>query len=394
MRLTRNFFAREFTRVAGAVSLSAMVLVFGGCSFSIDLAGDFDSRETIKKGDTEAIERLEEMDLGIWVNANYVISQGSSGPMVEESNARGVSIATRRSSKDKQFGRDEVRKSGAWELVCGFDGLNSLSLEGIDLDAEDLSALKSLPKLETIYLEDVPVGDELLDVLVQCPKLRKLELKNVGLTAEGISRLSELTESSEEEGIEFQPFLKRVVDLSISDMPIGDSLFDLLEGNQGLTTLSLENLGVTDEGLKRLSQLKQLESLSVIELAVTGEFLESLQGNKALKRLYLDSTDLEPGNLQQLKSLAVTDLNLKGKPSQLIEPIMDNKKVRNVSIIVEEYPDELDEELIEQFNSLRRGRKATARQPGSCIERAITVEEVEEEYVPEENPTPESVDAA
>lgn len=394
MRFTSNFFAGQFNQAAGVVSLIAMVWVVGGCSYSYEVSGNADPLEKVKKGDTEAIEQILAMDIGIWVNASMSYSIDDAGRFEDTRYAHQVSQQPFRSKNAGEHDPNDLKQSGAWDLICEFEHVTTLALEDNNINAGDLIALKSLPQLQEIILRDVPVGDELLDVLVQCPKLRKLELKNVGLTAEGISRLSELTASSEDEGIEFQPFLKNVVDLSVSDMPIGDSLFDLLEGNQGLTTLSLENLGVTDEGLKRLSQLKQLESLSVIELAVTGEFLESLEGNKALTRLHLDSTDLEPENLKQLEALAVTDLDLKGKPSRLIEPIMENKKVRKVSIIVEEYPDELDDEFIEQFNSLRRGRSATARQPGSCVERETIVEETEEEYVPEENPTPEPVEAA
>lgn len=227
--------------------------------------------------------------------------------------------------EDKDFGR-----------LKNFRELEALSLK--NLPETGLSDLKSLSRLESLYLWRSDAGDDqirdlsrfskmenfygtarmtdrTLVSLGKLPRLRILYLHGSRITDEGLANLGGLSElremtldKTELDGSGFVHLkgLTKLESLCLRSTNMTDAGAEHLRVHWKLSYLALRNTKITDTGLKHLGGLSNLRDLFLEGTSITGAGLEHLQGLNELRRLDLDDTRVSDAGLLYLQSLSPT----------------------------------------------------------------------------------------
>ncbi|XP_060679919.1 uncharacterized protein si:ch73-173p19.1 isoform X2 [Hemiscyllium ocellatum] len=214
----------------------------------------------------------------------------------------------------------------------------------------DVSALKDLPVLQTLYLDNLDIRETSLQALSSHPTLSSLSVSglhalNGDTTLKIISGLN-LThlklpdrQTVSDSGIHFLSFLERLTELDLTDYTqVTDQGVSSLGRLQRLVKLSLSNTLVTDAGLVHLQSLKNLQELcldrtrvrskgvakcirnlprlQVLSLASTcvGDSVVShgLLHCKQLLKVNLSNTRITDRGLRYVSQTSVSQLNLDG----------------------------------------------------------------------------------
>jgi serine/threonine protein kinase len=141
--------------------------------------------------------------------------------------------------------------------------VESVNLGGVDLAKVDLSSLRQLQHLHTLWIGRTGIGDEAMDALTQVASLQYLWIGETSITDEGVRRLP-LLQRLHGVGLEYTqvtgnclPHLEKLQlgTLLLDGNPISDEDIDSLGQLKTLRGLSLHGTKITDEGLVRLGEL-------------------------------------------------------------------------------------------------------------------------------------------
>jgi Leucine-rich repeat (LRR) protein len=223
--------------------------------------------------------------------------------------------------------------------------LRDFRLSSSDISNEILPYLKSLTKLQELYLFfNSKLVDDGLKSIGQLVDLRWLDLGFTAITDAGLAHLqtlqalehlalrqnenqrcrSDLSRCSEKFGLfEFVQVpitdagivhlqnLTKLESLVLGSTKVSDAGLAHLQGLKNLKDLDLSSTMVSDAGLVYLQSLKNLEGLDLRSTKVSDAGLVYLQDLKMLKVLNLDSTQVTDQGLAYLSELtALEKLNL------------------------------------------------------------------------------------
>ena len=170
------------------------------------------------------------------------------------------------------------------QIVGQLEQLTNLSIYSSKVTNNGLMHLKSLHRMEFLWLSGSGFDDEGLHCLSSMPKLRILWFDgSSGFTGEGLKHLPQecrleslhVTGTGFTHGLELID-LRSLNYLSARVTPLTDAGLAPLKDAQSLEMLSLNNTQVTDEGLRHLEQLPQLTTVLVVETPVTQAGAERL----------------------------------------------------------------------------------------------------------------------
>jgi Leucine-rich repeat (LRR) protein len=208
--------------------------------------------------------------------------------------------------------------------VAQIEGLQTLLLDRLAIDAQGLEALADRHQLREISLVSTPISDPAfshlqnmdgLEVLRvsgtrnlqghgfnellrnnRLPNLRELEASGTGFGYYGLGSIDKLT------ALEV---------LRVADAQVSDQTMQVIGRCRNLKELDLRNNLVGDEGLKHLAKLSRLESLWLAECGVSDTGLNHLRGLKSLQQLDLTGTLCTPAAARQLKDRHLTSTRIR-----------------------------------------------------------------------------------
>lgn len=182
-------------------------------------------------------------------------------------------------------------KSGMLESVSKLTGLQSLTLEHLQLDEADLAKLASLSNVKSLDLTRGDAEGALTNVglkhVTSLKSLESLSVNDAAIDDDGLSILSTLTD---------------LRTLSLSGTKITDAgLATLVEQHSDLESLYLTGTDVTDAGMKHVGKLKKLRVLRVEATSVGDEGLRQLAELSALKIIYVEGPNLSADAHRQFR---------------------------------------------------------------------------------------------
>jgi hypothetical protein len=102
---------------------------------------------------------------------------------------------------------------------------------------------------------------------------------------------------------ECEPVRNNIVSLSLSNMPVNDSVIPMLARFPNLEVLNLSGTEVTGKGLYSLAGLKKLRSLSLSNTKVSADGLRALTVIPSLEKVFLWQTSVDERNLTALRQM-------------------------------------------------------------------------------------------
>ena len=100
-----------------------------------------------------------------------------------------------------------------------------------------------------------------------------------------------------------KPIAENIVELDLSDLPIGKKEMDMIAGCSNLEWLEIDGTPVDDGVLDTLKVLSKIRLLKVYETNIGDNSLVLFEGYKNLEQLYLWQTDVSEAALGRLKKL-------------------------------------------------------------------------------------------
>jgi len=175
-----------------------------------------------------------------------------------------------------------------------------LRLTGTMVTDAGLACLSALPVLAELILQETRITNTGLDEIVKIAWLRALDLGHTEVTNDGLARLSELPrletlflsgDKITDEGMAHLLALPRLQRLSLGNQ-ISDAGLAYVSQIKTISTLDLNNSGITNAGLAHLSSLPALKTLNLEGTAITDDALEHIFKLVNLKQIYLRGTRL------------------------------------------------------------------------------------------------------
>jgi hypothetical protein len=102
---------------------------------------------------------------------------------------------------------------------------------------------------------------------------------------------------------ECEPVRNNIVSLSLTNMPVGDSVIPMLARFPNLEVLNLSGTEVTGKGLASLAGLIKLQSLSLSNTKVSADGLKALAVIPSLEKVFLWQTSVDERNLTTLRQM-------------------------------------------------------------------------------------------
>jgi hypothetical protein len=175
----------------------------------------------------------------------------------------------------------------AFAHLRGLPALAELRVEGTQVTDDSLTELHSLPALATFRAYATSIGDE------GAAHLRDLKLTTLAL---GKSRLTD-------RGLESLAQISSLISLDVNQLPVTDLGLSHVARLPNLRSLNLDNTQVTDAGLSELKSLPKLTVLFVAGTRLTDQGLEQLCQSKRWTYLRLINTQVTDAGLAHLSGL-------------------------------------------------------------------------------------------
>ena len=202
-------------------------------------------------------------------------------------------------------------EEGDLECLKQFTMLRSLAFS--EMPGISLRALIGI-QIETLKLTRCGMGDQfVLEILPTLPKLKNLEvLTESRITDSGLSIISNLSDLETlklvnmskigDGGISCLEHAKKLIDLTIVDVPVTDKSAQSLARIRGLTQLRLNKLNLTDRSVESLLKCSSLLHLDIrrsgISIKGTKDILAHMPQLKLIK---LDRNQCDIKNLKSLR---------------------------------------------------------------------------------------------
>ncbi|HZZ81300.1 MAG TPA: hypothetical protein VFE62_22545 [Gemmataceae bacterium] len=177
--------------------------------------------------------------------------------------------------------------------------LESLHLQGVEVNDGQLASLQSLKLLKSLVLTDACVSDEGVKYFAHLKGLEVVGLSGTQISAVGVSRLSRLS---------------KLQDLNLSRTKISDDACRTLSRFSHLRKLDLSSTAISDKGFLDLEPvLAQLECLSIVQTRLSGDSWPRITLLKRVKKLsvggrFVDNKFLESaGTLASLQELDINE---------------------------------------------------------------------------------------
>lgn len=205
-----------------------------------------------------------------------------------------------------------------------FDRIKKIHFNRPYPPTELLSELRSLTKLESVYLRSTRLSD--LEPLRGLRNLKVLWLGSNRFTDDGLrplegfkslEKLDLVRNPISDAGLQHIRPLTKLNQLALDKTQITNAGLKSLQGLKQLTSLSLSHTAITDEGLEHLGHLNSLSGLSLSDTSVTDAGLQKLKGLKQLKNLVILRTLVTPQGIAELqKSLPECQIIAELTPSR------------------------------------------------------------------------------
>lgn len=148
------------------------------------------------------------------------------------------------------------------EWMSMFNHAETVNLGGADLTDQELTHLRSMPRLWSLFLDATPITDRGLEEIAQLPRLSVLTLDSTSVTGKGIIHLQGL---------------RRLQKLSLDATRIKDADLPQLSRFPALEGVSLDDTSVSDAGIATLCSAARLKRVSLNGTRVTESGREKLK---------------------------------------------------------------------------------------------------------------------
>jgi len=155
---------------------------------------------------------------------------------------------------------------------------NSINLNGVKLQDEDLQNIRYLSNITGLYLKETSITDKGVVYLKNLKSLKILDLSHNKITDKGIKVLSQL---------------KKLEVLALKGTGISDESLQTISKLKNLRTLIINDTKVTEKGLKLLSKLKKLETLHLKNIPLKDADLEIFKTFKNLNEINLHGSHIK-----------------------------------------------------------------------------------------------------
>jgi hypothetical protein len=192
------------------------------------------------------------------------------------------------------------------DQIARWTQLESLSLQGEDINDDVVRRLRPLVNLRRLRLSPASITDDALPVLNAFERLESLDVGGAAITGDGVEKLH----------------LPRLKMLDLSGTGVGDSAVAHLAEMASYKDLRLGMTKVTHQGINSLEAQTALETLGLAYSQISGPGFESIKNCRNLRSLNLNCTNAADEDLQwvaaltklediQLKETGITDAGLK-----------------------------------------------------------------------------------
>lgn len=185
--------------------------------------------------------------------------------------------------------REAPATSKSFGFICCWSGPNYKELTATSSLVTDQLASRYLAEgrdAQEVDLKGSEIGHATMRELAQFPWLISLDVSDSTLCDEHFQGKKEWTQ--------LRTFVAQ-------NCALGDEAIEQLADCWRLTSVNLDQTGVTDRALRTLGQFRLLESLQLSGTNVTDDGLQSLYGLKHLELLWLDGSLVTPEGVEDLR---------------------------------------------------------------------------------------------
>ena len=195
-------------------------------------------------------------------------------------------IARLRDLESVRISAPNAVSPAAMEILGQNKELSTLAVSGSAIGDSELASLRSLAKLDYLYLGATGISDAGLGHLQGLKRLRSLFLGKTRVGDSGLDKLSTLSSLTH-------------IDLHATS--ITDDGLQHLQAMPGLRILQMDDCNITDSGLAKLSSHVSLTDLGLRGTGITDTGLLQLRGLVNLTTLHLGGTKVTPAGADELR---------------------------------------------------------------------------------------------
>lgn len=204
------------------------------------------------------------------------------------------------------------------QSVGGFLELDAINIGRSEVTGEGLKAISQSPGLNSLSMESLNLGPKGLEYVAGAKSLRTLYLSGTKVTSRDVQQLSSLV---------------NLVDLDLTQSGVIDDAMAYISTMRGLTTLSISYNNISDAGVIQLSKLSNVRSLDLSGTNVSDLCVPVLSKLKDMNDLRLRKTEItdasivEFGRMTKLKHL---DINGTKVTNQGVERLSSKLPLCNI----------------------------------------------------------------
>ncbi len=206
-----------------------------------------------------------------------------------------------------------TRNNDSLIVLPDFSALESIKLNGTQVDPRTFTVLGKCVSLQRIELEKAPVTVAGLKKLRSLKNLKYLQLFRSDVSDEGLAIIAEMNGLEQlrcgqtrvgDDGVKHLVKLKSLKAIDLSDCNrVSDLGLETLGQLPELSFVKVWGPQITDEGMKSLGQLKSLRVLGLNDTAVTDEGIAELANCKELAEIHLFRTAVGDKGIEVLADL-------------------------------------------------------------------------------------------